>query len=90
VQRENHVYECVERRGASAPVQNMDSLSSGELASRDEPESLDRKAARVVVSGYAASHPRALTAVGDFLFWEPAHWIMQTRQLTNLGRRVER
>jgi len=45
---------------------------------------------RVVVSGYATSHPRALTAVGDFLFWEPAHWIMQTRQLANLKRRVER
>jgi proline iminopeptidase len=45
---------------------------------------------RVVISGYAASHPRALTAVGDLLFWEPAHWLMQTRQLSNLKRRVER
>jgi hypothetical protein len=45
---------------------------------------------RLLVSGYASSHPRALTAIGDFLFWEPAHWIMQTRQLTNLKRRAER
>jgi hypothetical protein len=44
---------------------------------------------RLVVSGYTTSHPRPLTAVGDFLFWEPAHWIMQTRQLANLKRRAE-
>ncbi len=45
---------------------------------------------RLVVSGYASSHPRALTAIGDLVFWEPAHWIMQTRQLINLKRRAER
>jgi len=45
---------------------------------------------RLVVSGYASSHPRALTAIGELLFWEPAHWLMQTRQLTNLKRRAER
>jgi hypothetical protein len=50
---------------------------------------LPRSRTRVVVSGYASSHPRALTAIGDFLFWEPAHWIMQTRQLTSLKRRAE-
>ena len=44
---------------------------------------------RLVVSGYASSRPRPLTAVADFLFWEPAHWVMQTRQLTNLKRRAE-
>jgi hypothetical protein len=44
---------------------------------------------RLVVSGYAASSPRVLTAIGDFLFWEAAHWIMQARQLTNLKRRAE-
>jgi len=43
-----------------------------------------------VVSGYASSHPRALTAIGDLLFWEPAHWIMQIRQLANLKARAER
>ena len=45
---------------------------------------------RLVVSGYASSHPRALTAIGDLLFWEPAHWIMQIRQLANLKARAER
>ncbi len=45
---------------------------------------------RLLVSGYAASHPRGLTAIGDLLFWEPAHWIMQLRQLTNLKERAER
>lgn len=45
---------------------------------------------RLVVSGYAAQHPRALLAIADVLFWEPAHWIMQRRQFTNLGRRAER
>jgi hypothetical protein len=45
---------------------------------------------RLLVSGYASLHPRALTAIGDLLFWEPAHWIMQTRQLANLKRRAER
>lgn len=44
---------------------------------------------RLVVSGYTASSPRVLSAIGDFLFWEPTHWIMQARQLTNLKRRVE-
>jgi proline iminopeptidase len=44
---------------------------------------------RLVVGGYAASHPRPLTWIGDVLFWEPAHWIMQTRQFANLKRRTE-
>lgn len=43
---------------------------------------------RLIVSGYASSHPRWLQAVSEFLFWEPAHWIMQTRQFNNLQRRV--
>jgi hypothetical protein len=30
-----------------------------------------------------------VTAIADFLFWEPAHWIMQTRQFRNLKRRAE-
>ena len=44
---------------------------------------------RLLVSGYAASRPRALTAPADVLFWEPAHCIMQARQLANLKRRAE-
>ncbi|MGH4023697.1 MAG: hypothetical protein ACRDRV_03840 [Pseudonocardiaceae bacterium] len=45
---------------------------------------------RLVVSGYTAARPRVLQAVLDFVFWEPAHWIMQTRQFANLKRRTER
>jgi hypothetical protein len=43
---------------------------------------------RLVVSGHAASRPRFLTAIVDFLVWEPGHWIMQTRQFANLRSRV--
>ena len=44
---------------------------------------------RVVVSGYATGAPRFLQALQDVLLWEPAHWIMQTRQFALLKRRVE-
>jgi proline iminopeptidase len=43
-----------------------------------------------VVSGYAAARPRFLQRIADLFFWEPAHWIMQTRQFTNLKRHAER
>jgi proline iminopeptidase len=43
-----------------------------------------------VVSGYSSGRPRFLQAVAEFLFWEPAHWIMQTRQFANLKLRAER
>ncbi len=43
---------------------------------------------RLIVSGYAASRPRALTVIADFLVWEPVHWLMQTRQFANLKRRL--
>ena len=45
---------------------------------------------RLVVSGYSSGRPRVLQAVAEFLFWEPAHWIMQTRQFANLKLRAER
>jgi proline iminopeptidase len=45
---------------------------------------------RLVVSGYAATRPSTVVALGNLLFWEPAHWIMQQRQFTNLRRRAER
>ena len=45
---------------------------------------------RLVVSGYASARPRLLQVIADLFFWEPAHWIMQTRQFTNLKRRAER
>jgi proline iminopeptidase len=51
---------------------------------------LPEERTRLVVSGYAAARPRVLAAVQNFLFWEPAHWIMQTRQFANLKRRAER
>ena len=43
-----------------------------------------------MVSTFARSKPELLTAIGNVLFWEPAHWIMQTRQFTNLKPRAER
>ena len=52
-------------------------------------EELPAERTRLVVSGYAAARPRAVAAVQNFLFWDPAHWIMQTRQFANLRRRVE-
>ncbi len=45
---------------------------------------------RLVVSGYASARPRLLQGIADLLFWEPAHWVMQTRQFANLKRRAER
>jgi hypothetical protein len=45
---------------------------------------------RLVVSGYASARPRLLQVIADLLFWEPAHWVMQTRQFANLKRRAER
>jgi proline iminopeptidase len=45
---------------------------------------------RLIVSGYADARPRLLQAVQNILFWEPSHWIMQTRQFANLKRRAER
>jgi proline iminopeptidase len=44
---------------------------------------------RLVVSGYASARPRLLQVFADWLFWEPAHWVMQTRQFANLKRRAE-
>ena len=44
---------------------------------------------RLVVSGYASARPKLLQKIADFFFLEPAHWIMQTRQFTNLKRRTE-
>jgi hypothetical protein len=45
---------------------------------------------QLVVSGYASARPRLLQMIADLLFWEPAHWIMPTRQFANLKRRAER
>lgn len=53
-------------------------------------EELSPGRTRLVSSGYASTRPRLLAALTDFLLLEPAHWIMQTRQFTNLKRRAER
>jgi hypothetical protein len=45
---------------------------------------------RLIVSGYASARPRLVQAMIAFVFWEPAHWIMQMRQFANLERRAER
>jgi hypothetical protein len=44
---------------------------------------------RLIASVDGVSRPRLLAAVLGFLFWEPAHFVMQTRQFTNLKRRAE-
>jgi hypothetical protein len=44
---------------------------------------------RLVQSGYVSTRPRLLQTIGNFVFWEPAHWIMQTRQFANMKRRAE-
>jgi hypothetical protein len=45
---------------------------------------------RLVVSGYWVMRPRWLQPVLSFTVLEPSHWAMQTRQFTNLRRRVKR
>jgi len=52
-------------------------------------EELPGERTRLVVSGYAADRPHRLLALANFLVWEPAHWVMQTRQFANLRRRAE-
>jgi hypothetical protein len=44
---------------------------------------------RLVVSSYTSARPRLIHAIQNFVFWEPAHWIMQTRQFANLERRID-
>jgi proline iminopeptidase len=45
---------------------------------------------RLIVSGYWAFSPRWLQTLFSVLVLEPSHWIMQTRQFTNLKRRIAR
>ena len=51
-------------------------------------EDLPGDRTRLVVSGYETASSRLVQAVANFLFWEPAHWVMQTRQFTGLARRA--
>lgn len=43
---------------------------------------------RLVVGTYTQARPRLPFKLANLLFWEPAHWVMQVRQFTNLKRRV--
>jgi len=45
--------------------------------------------ARLIVTGKARGKPRALIAVANRLFWDPAHWVMQFKQFAGLRRRAE-
>ena len=53
-------------------------------------DELPGRGTRLVVSGYWCLRPRWLQPIVSFIFLEPSHWIMQTRQFTNLKRRAER
>ncbi len=44
---------------------------------------------RLVVSGYWSLRPRWLQPIMSLFVLEPSHWVMQTRQFTNLKRLVE-
>ena len=44
---------------------------------------------RLVVTGKARGKPHALIAVGNWLLWDPAHWVMQLKQFAGLRRRSE-
>jgi hypothetical protein len=46
-------------------------------------------ATRLVVRGVARGRPDALTRLANWLFWDPAHWVMQTRQFAGLRRRAQ-
>ncbi len=52
-------------------------------------EGLPGNRTRLLVSGYWALRPSWLLPIASFIFLEPSHWIMQTRQFANLKRRVE-
>jgi proline iminopeptidase len=44
---------------------------------------------RLIVRSFGAVRPRLLLGATNLLFMDPAHVVMQTRQLRNLKRRVE-
>lgn len=45
-------------------------------------------ATRLIVRTLGVGRPRTLIAAANLLFWEPVHWLMQTKQFAELGRRV--
>lgn len=44
---------------------------------------------RLLVRGFDRGRPGWLTAAVNIIFWEPAHAVMQRRQIHNLSRRTE-
>jgi hypothetical protein len=44
---------------------------------------------RLVTTGRVRANPRWLSELGDWLVWDPAHWIMQIKQFRELRRRAE-
>jgi hypothetical protein len=46
-------------------------------------------ATRLIVRAQGTGSPRALTDLASWLFWEPAHLVMQAKQFANLKARVE-
>jgi proline iminopeptidase len=44
---------------------------------------------RLVVTGKARGAPHVLIAAGNWMFWDPAHWVMQLKQFAGLRRRAE-
>ena len=52
-------------------------------------DELPDRRTRLITTARARSHPRLLFELGNVLFWDAAHWIMQTRQLANIKRRAE-
>lgn len=45
---------------------------------------------RLVVTGKERGNPPWLIHAGNWLFWHPAHWTMQTKQFAELRRRAAR
>jgi proline iminopeptidase len=70
--------------GAQTPRWYLDSRWRFDLA----PEPRGRTRLRVTSSG--SGRPRALVALANRVFWEPAHLVMQARQFAGLRRRVAR
>jgi hypothetical protein len=52
-------------------------------------EELPGDRTRLIVSGYADARPKSLQDALNFIFWEPAYWVMQMRQFANLKRRKD-
>jgi len=50
----------------------------------------DEGGTRLVVTGVGRGEPAHVLTVLNRIFWEPAHWVMQTRQFAELHRRIDR